>query len=234
MAVLDGGTPGGIRLSQANELQVAAGVGSAPGPAADDSSVTINLGVPPLCAIPSIPFYGVPYTQMHVLSNGRVQFSGAAGNTTFTPTVAQALTDQPMVGAWCDLNPAGVPAGTITVTTPAIDQVQVNYNAVVYFGTAITNTFSINFNGTTGVITIQNINGFGVGGLANMFLGISNGNLGSTDPGVTPFNVSGPNTTGNGTTDMIYNFGIQGPALGGGANNITFTPAGAGYTWTGS
>jgi len=230
--ILDGSHPDGFRLAQGFELHAIAGA-SVNGPATDDSSLTVNLGVAPLCGVPSIPFFGVNYTQMHVISNGRVMFSGATGNTTFTPTVAQALTDQPFVGAWCDLNPAGVPAGTITITTPAPDQVQVNYNAVVYFGTATPNTFSINFNATTGAITIQNINGFGAG-VANMFLGISQGNLGATDAGATPFAIGGPSVTGNGTTDMIYNFGVQGPALGGGANNITFTPSGAGYTWTGS
>lgn len=234
-AILDGSHPDGFRLAQAFELHAIAGTGSLPGPTGDDTTITVNLGAAPLCGVPSIPIFGVNYTQMHVISNGRVMFTGAAGNTTFTPTVAQALTDQPFVGAWCDLNPAGVPAGTITITTPAVDQVQVNYNAVVYFGTAITNTYSINFNATTGAITIQNISGFGVGGAANMFLGISKGNLGATDPGVTPFAIGGPATTGNGTTDMTYNFGIQGPGLGGGANNITFTPNGlGGYTWTGS
>jgi hypothetical protein len=232
MAVLDPSTPGGVRLSAATELHILQGSNSAPGPISDDSSVTVSLGVPPLCGPGSIPFFGVSYAQMHVISNGRVQFTGATGNTTFTPTVAQALTDLPFVGAWCDLNPGA--GGTITITTPAPDQVQVNYNAVPYFATSIPNTFSINFNATTGAITLQNLTGLGVG-TANLFLGISQGNTGATDPGVTPFNASGiPTTTGNGTTDMIYNFGIQGPGLAGGATNITFSPSGAGYTWTGS
>ena len=57
MAVIDPSTPGGVRLSQANELHVA-NVFSLPGPTADDSSVTINLGS--ICGWPSsIPFYGV-------------------------------------------------------------------------------------------------------------------------------------------------------------------------------
>ena len=203
---------------------------SLPGPAGDDSSVTINLG--PICGWPSsIPFYGVNYTQVHVVSNGRIMFTGAAGNTSFTPAVANGLTDQPFVGAWADLNPAA--GGSITITSPAADQLQVNYNAVPYFGTATPNTFTVNFNATTGVVTISSISTLGVVLLANMFLGITKGNLGATDAGATLFNVSGPNALGS-STDMIYNFGIAGPALGGGANTLTFTPSGTGYVWTGS
>jgi len=143
------------------------------------------------------------------------------------------LSDQPFVGAWCDLNQAS--GGSITVTSPAPDQLQVNYNAVPYFGTTIPNTFSVNFNTTTGVITLSGINTLGVGGTANMFLGITKGNLGATPgTGATPFNVSGPNALGS-STDMIYNYGLEGPALGGGANTLTFTPNGSGgYVWTGS
>ena len=97
----------------------------------------------------------------------------------------------------------------------------------------IPNTFTINFNATSGAVTISGISTLGVG-TANMFLGITKGNLGATDPGATLFNVSGPNALGS-STDMIYNLGIQGPPLGGGANTLTFTPNGSGgYVWTGS
>ena len=230
MAVIDPSTPGGVRLSQANELHVA-NVASLPGPAADDSSVTVNLAAQ--CGWPSsIPFYGVSYTQVHVVSNGRIMFTGATGDVNYVAAVANGLTDQPFVGAWCDLNPAA--GGTITITSPASDQLQVNYNAVPYFGTAIPNTFTVNFNATTGVVTISGIATMGVvTPVANMFLGITKGNLGATDPGATLFNVSGPNALGS-PTDMIYNFGAAAPALGGGANTLTFTPSGTGYTWTGS
>lgn len=232
MAVLDPSTPGGVRLSQANELIVSSTPppASLPGPTGDDSSVTINLGS--ICGWPaSIPFYGVNYTAVHVVSNGRIMFTGATGNVSFSPAVANGLTDQPFVGAWTDLNQSL--GGSITVTAPAADQLQVNYNAVPYYGTSIGNTFSVNFNATTGVVTLSGISTLGVGGTSNMFLGITNGNLGATDAGATLFNVSGPNALGS-ATDMIYNFGVQGPPLGGGANTLTFIPFGAGYTWTGS
>ena len=232
MAVIDPSTIGGVRLSQANELIVSSTPppASLPGPTTDDSSVTINLGS--ICGWPSsIPFYGVNYTQVHVVSNGRIMFTGAAGNTTFAPVIANGLTDQPFVGAWCDLNP-GV-GGNITITAPAADQLQVNYNAVPYYTNAAPNTFTVNFNATTGVVTIGSISTMGVG-TANMFLGITKGNLGATNAGATLFNVSGPNALGA-STDMIYNFGIEGPGLAGGANTLTFTPNGSGgYVSTGS
>jgi hypothetical protein len=91
--------------------------------------VTVSLSNPALCgAPPSIPFYGVPYTQLDVSSNGRVMFGSPTPNTAFTPSAAAALTGYPFVGPWCDLAPNA--GGTITISVPSPQLLRVDWVGV--------------------------------------------------------------------------------------------------------
>ena len=144
---------------------------------------------------------------------------------------------QPFVGAWADFNT--LVAGSISISSPAPNQVQVDYVGIGYessWAGLTTSTFSINFDSVTGVISLLNLSGIGTEPLAanaNMFLGISQG-TGATNPRGTPFALGGPNATAS-PTDMIYGFGHPSAALAGaGVTNIIFTPSGSGYTWRGT
>jgi hypothetical protein len=206
-----------FRLSQAASISVTTGGSSAPGPAGDDVSVSLNVTSPPLCA-PQLPFYGTSYTTLHVASNGRALFVGQDND--FTPTVAEALLDNPFAGAWTDLNP-GV-GGTVTVVSTGTG-IRIDYTAVPYFGSTVLNTFSIEFDASSAEVKLLGINGIGAGGA--MFLGISRGNTGATNAGAAMFaNLVG--FTAN-ATDMIYEFG-SGGTLAPGITNIRFIPNGSG------
>ncbi len=227
MIILDALSPDGFTLSQLNEIHVVNGVASAAGPTGDDTAVVINLPGS-LCAS-SIPFYGINYSSLGVITNGRVMFGTATPSTSFTPSAAAGMTDFPWVGVWCDLNQGA--GGSINVTSPAAGIVRVDWAAVPYFATAIPNTFGIQFDTTTGQVTID-----GLGGIAanagNQMIGVSPGNLGSTDPGSQTFAVGGPFTVQY-VTDMIYAFGQRG-TLTPGMTNLQFFPSGNGYIWFGN
>jgi hypothetical protein len=245
MVVVDPSHPDGVSLSQAAEVQLSAGVvGGIPGPIADNTALTIPLNTSsPLCA-PSISFFGVSFTQMHVISNGRVMF-GASADTDFSPTLAEALVDSPFCGFWTDLNPAA--AGTITVAASST-QVIVDYQGVPYFGSVGSgNSFSIAFDVPTGSVTlgINSIapNPAGLGGGDAQFLGLSRGNLGASNNGPAGFAI-GATGTPVASTDMLYDFwdGLAGTAPGGvnllssiqgGLTGILFAPSGDSYTWVG-
>jgi hypothetical protein len=232
MVVLDPSTPGGVRLSAAREIHAVVGA-QVRGPMHDDAFVKVRLGVPPFCGPASVPMFGVNYTEMYVGSNGRVMFGGPTGDPSPTPSVAAALSGQPFVGAWTNLAPQT--AGSIFVYPDANNHVRVVYHAVPYF--ALTqpltlNTFTIDFDPTTGVIQLM---GMAIGTTTTypMFLGISKG-AGATDPGPANFAIGGPNAPAT-PSDMIYKFGLGSPGLAPGVQTITFTPTGSGgYSWTGS
>lgn len=230
--ILDPANPDGFTLSQGATLEVATPQ-PVSGPTGDDSSLTINLTTPPLCGS-AITFYGTTYTQMHVISNGRIMFVN--GDTDFSPSVAEALTDNPFVGPWVDLSPNV--AGTISTAVTAPGVITTTWSNVPYYGNSgLTASFSISFDTSNDSITISGLNSFPVfpvtvGAENNMFLGLSAGNTGSTDVGQTTFSIGGPNPPPAGL-GMIYQFG-QGGTLAPGVNTITFTPSGGNYTWTGS
>lgn len=236
MVILDPGHADGVQLSALNQLHsVAPGTLAAPlpGPTADDSSVTVDTGG-------SLAFFGRCFTRLFVISNGRVMFTAA--DTDFSPTVAEALLDNPFVGPWTDMNPGIVGSGQISISSPAAGIIRADWNGVRYFNSTLatqTATFGIQLDGNNGVVTID-----GLGGITNpspllrdMFFGISKGNLGATNGGATTFGVGGPNDPA-GPHDMIYAFGQAG-TLTPGMNSITFTPTiltGGidSYSWTGN
>lgn len=230
MVIIAPGPLDGFALSAASELHVTQGATSIGGPTFDDSAIKVLLSNPAFCNPPStIPFYGVSYTDFDVISNGRVMFGAPTFNTSFTPTVATAMTNYPFVGSWCDLNP-GL-GGSIVIATTAPGVVEVQYNAINYFATTIPNTFKIILDGLTGIVSIDGLSGIAPHTF-NQFLGISPGILGpATDPGQTAFITGGPFTTTN-LTDMIYRFGTTG-SLVPGLSRLDFIPSGTGYGWVG-
>jgi hypothetical protein len=171
---------------------------------------------------------------MHVISNGRIMF-GSTGDTDYSPTVAEALADDPFAGLWIDVSPNV--GGAITVSTPAVDTVRVDYVNVPFYGNStLTNTFGIEINATTGIIQIDGIAGVQsfpvtVGTNPEGFLGVSRGNTGATNAGATAW-IGGFNAGPANGTDMVYNFTVtpntSGATLGNGYNTIQFIPNASG------
>lgn len=223
--VFDPSNLDGIALSQAGGLEATAG-GTAAGPVGDDSFVNLSLLGSPLCGSAPISFYGTSYTDINVVSNGRVMFG--AGDVDFSSSVAEALADNPFVGAWTDLNPAA--GGTISTSVLPTGEYSVDYNAVPYFGSANTATFSVIFDPATGLVTIDGLAGI-VPDTGNMFLGLSGGNIaGATDPGAADYSLTAGVSLN--ATDMIYEFGTVG-SLAPGISQILFIPNGLpNYDWT--
>jgi hypothetical protein len=232
----------GISISQPSSATGSTGSAVIPGPTSDDSSVTLNLnGTYPGCALAPVPFFGTMQSSVHVISNGRLMFGGVA-DIDYSPTVAEALLDQPFFGIWTDFN---FQAGSaVTINGTMASGLHVDYTNVIYWGTTITNTFSLHVDATTGVASIDGLTGVvpgpatAPGGtVLDQFVGISRGNDNfgtnvATDPGITAFSVSGPNP-GPAGFGMIYNFGQWG-TLTTGLNNLLFVPnAGGNYDWAG-
>lgn len=245
-------SPVGASLSQAIEYHSTNYVNGAPtvaGPTADNAGVTINLTAPEVCW-PTVTMYGTSYTQMQVISNGRVMFQ-AAVNTDYSPTIAEAqgTTIGPFVGFWTDLNPL-VSAGTITASQPAPGLIRVDYVNCGYAGEATTaNTFGIQFDTTTGIVQLDGLAGI-VANPQNVFsalydsqyLGMSRG-AGATDGGITTFAAGGAGTAVS-PTSMWYDWygalvGGQGRVnslVPGTLNAIVFTPSTTvvgNYDWAG-
>lgn len=236
VAMVDPSNPDGIALSQAATYEPAPPP-TVTGPTGDDSFVNVDLRNG-LCAVNDFTFYGTVYSTIDVNSNGRVTFGG--GDTDFSATVAEALGDNPQIGAWTDFNPGGAPVIGIS-TDPNTFEVVVDYGTPAaglnYFGGTTPNSFQVRLDVVTGVATLNGLQGL-TDNAGNMFLGISGGNVvGATDSGAATYNsVAGVTTN---STDMIYEFGTPGPngsmstsLIGGGINMIQFIPNGLGnYDW---
>lgn len=223
--VVDVTHPDGFVLSQCAQLSIIVG-GAQALTLTDDSSTLINLSGNTICTPSSVSFYGTSYTQVQVISNGRLMFG--APNTSFAPTVATAMTDAPSFGVWADYNP-GV-GGTVTASSNAGLGLTVAWAAVPYFGNALLNSFSLSID-ISGQVLFDGLTGISAG-TGNAWFGASKGNTGATDPGITAFAVGGPNAgpAGNG---MLYKYGIAG-ATTAGLNQLMLLPNGAGnFDWAG-
>ncbi len=223
--VVDPTNPDGFALSQAPQLDVTAS-GTQAITLTDDSAVAINLATNTICTPTSLTLYGTSYTQVQVISNGRLMFG--APNVSFTPSVAQALVDNPSFGIWTDFNPSA--GGTMSASAMGGLGLAISWNAVPYFGSAIPNTFTLSLD-AAGTVLFDTLNTLGVQ-TYNAWIGISRGNTGATDPGVTTYALGGPNAgpAGNG---MIYNFGPA-TTITAGITQLMFLPnAGGNYDWAG-
>jgi hypothetical protein len=228
MLVADPSNPDGVALTQASELHVTQGSVSIPGPTLDDSGVTVLFSNPAFCAAsPTFTFFGQSYTKMDVISNGRITFGSSSLNTSFTPSVAAAMTDFPFMGPWCDLNPAT--GGSITISNPYPGILRVDWGAVPYFATTIPNTFGIEIDGVNGTFQFDGLSTVGTTA-ANQFVGISPGNLGpAVNAGATTFVVGGPFQAAS-PTAMTYAFGPAG-SLTPGLTTLQFLPNASNYNW---
>jgi hypothetical protein len=216
----DPSNPEGLSISQGAELTVV-GQSLPPvpfaGPLADDSQVIVPVGC--------IHAFGRNFSNFSIQSNGRIMFGG--GNTYANPSVSQFQTDVPSFGAWSDLDPSA--GGLIYMSSPAPGVLSVNYLFVPNYLSTTQNSFSLQIDTNTGVLSIV-----GLGGIALEFLpqliGASPGTPGATDPGPVLFSPSTLGVTTN-ATDTIYNMGGQG-FLTLGISRIDFTPNGFNnYDW---
>ncbi len=238
--VVDPTHPDGVRLSAPARIEYTA---PAPlpmaigGPLSDDSFTTVSVGC--------VRFYGRTFTQIFPTSNGRVMLAGGDSNSG-PETAGEILFDNPFFGFWCDLDPAAVGSGLITVSSPTPDTFRVSYGGIPYFGesTAITNTFACEINSATGEVILDGILGIqphpaalpdaGDNGLVGVSAGVGN----VVDAGVTAFSLGGPNAP-LGPATAIYNHGLTNPSLAGaGVNTLRFIPIESGpnagnYTWIG-
>ena len=220
--VLDPASPAGLRLSAAAQLET---VGAQPlvFPAEDDASTFVDLSSSPVCIGGGIEFYGASYSGFFVSSNGRVSF-GSSGIGSF-PSPTQALAGPPFVGAWTDLQPNV--SGSITLTQPVAGLIQIEYLQVPYFGLPLsTATMSIVLDTTNGFVALVDLTGIQSAPVP-MFLGISAGNLGATDPGTTGFVPFSLPSAPPGSRPMIYDFGDAG-SVAPGVWAILFVPDGNG------
>lgn len=232
---LDVAAPGGARFTQASQLDVIQvnSPASIPGPTGDDDNVSIDLTQVPNCwatATGGVPFFGTYYEVIHVSSNGRVLFG--APDVAYSPSVSEALNDDPFVGFWTDLNPSA--GGNVTINRPAPTAVRVDWTNVPYFGTTTPVSFGIEICLLCGAVTVDGLNGIApnpssLPGGDSQFLGISPGFPVATDGGASLF--VGGGIPAN-PTDMIYDFydasvGVTGivPSLDGtGVVGVAFTP----------
>lgn len=231
LLVIDPARLDGMALSQATELVVDPAGVPVPGPIADDASVNVPVVSLPLCAAGPLPVYGTSYTAIDVNSNGRVTFGGA--DPDFSPTIAEAMSDQPAVGAWADFNPSV--GGQIQVSITSLGWVRIDYGIAVaplqYFGSGQAVTFAIELDPISGEIVLDGLSGISSEPNLMMWLGLSGGSpLRATNPGVAGFAplTSGVTTT---LTDMIFEFGPAG-SLAPGVDRVILRPNALGnYDW---
>jgi hypothetical protein len=245
--------PGGASLSQAVEyhnVMHVNGVATVAGPTLDDQGVTVSLTTPQVCW-PSVTMFGTVYTQMQIISNGRVMFQPTI-NTDFSPTVAEAQlsTVGPFVGYWTDFNPALAVGSSITASQPAPGLLRVDYVNVPYDSDPTPlNSFGIQFDTTTGQVQLDGLTGIATNPQTvltaasdSVYMGLSKG-AGATDGGLTTFS-SGGSGTAVSATAMWYDWygaiaGGQGKVnslMAGTLNAIVWTPSGTvapNYNWMG-
>jgi len=238
MANIDPSNPDGVALSSAVRFQANATASSATfgqTQLTDDGAILITSGAAttsPACLTPisTLPFYGTAYTQAWVASNGRVCFTAGTNTGDYIPVVASAQTQTPSFGFWCDLEPNNSPGCSMVFDWSVPNMLSVAYNNIRYWGQAGLNlTGSMMLDTATGAITLNGMNTFPVF-TDNMWLGISKGSLGATDPGATAFAVG---TTGSAAapSDMLYAYGPEGSLVPGVASIVFIPNAAGGYDW---
>ena len=190
--------------------------------ATDDGTQTVTLTAP-------VTFYGTSYTDIHVATNGRVSFVNPDGD--FSPSVTEAMTDDPFVGPWTDLLDPSSGGGYLFVSDDGAGNVSVVWDSMQHWNdntVFVDATVSFISSGEVVIGGMSNVGGFG----EEMFLGMSAGSsVTATDPGMVDY-TAGVGTTLNGT-DMIYRYtGTAAELAAPGISIITFTPnALMNYDW---
>jgi hypothetical protein len=249
MAIIAPANLDGFALSAPAQLQITNMIDETRTLTLTDDSTT-NVVLSSLCGAPAgINFYGTTYNNLWVNSNGRVMF-GAAGLTTLGATIPLALSNNPSVGFWTDLNPTPVGSGPITVSTVG-GVVTVTWNGTYYFGTTVPCNYSVVFDPANDDVSLVvnspfTANPAGLGGGDAQWFGISGGNaVTATDGGPVTFAPASGTLLMPLSTDMIYDFwagtvatapnginlvgSLQNPSLA----SVKFAWAGTGYTYEG-
>jgi len=141
----------------------------------DDTSVEVDLPF-------TFPYQGSSWTSVWVNSNGSLTFG--SGDSDFTESVAELLSDQPRIAPlWDDLSPNN--AGTVSVGFGA-SAVTVSYVGVPEFTTTGSNTFSVTLH-SDGTVDVD----YGAVSALDAIVGVTQGG-GAANPGETNLSAGGP------------------------------------------
>ena len=152
----------------------------------------------------SFDFNGTSYNSVFVNSNGNLTFG--SGDTDFTESVGEFLSDQPRIAPlWDDLSPNQ--AGQVTVTQDATS-LTVSFENVPQFLTGDSNNFDVTLN-ADGSIEIA----YGALGSVDAIVGVTPGG-GAADPGETDLSAGGP-FSATGTTYEQFTGGADAVDLAG-------------------
>ena len=155
----------------------------------DDDSVEVALGF-------TFPFQGQSYTSVFVNSNGNLTFG--SGDTDFSESVSELLSDQPRIAPlWDDLSPN---AGGLVIFQSGSGSARVSFVAVPEFLAATTNTFSVTL-ADDGSVDME----FGEVAALDGLTGVSEGG-GALDPGPTDLS-AGSSYPVAGTTYELFSAG---------------------------
>jgi len=111
----------------------------------DDDYAQVALPTP-------FTFYGVPYGEIYVGSNGFVSFGSGYTNYSNQPIPSTSAPNGAIYGLWDDLNPS---AGGVVYTLQTGDIFVVEYFQVPHYGSSSTETFEIILNFATQEIVVQ-------------------------------------------------------------------------------
>lgn len=164
----------------------------------DDSATALSLSTI------YFPFCGDEYTDLYVISNGRLTFDTSSTSYSFTPAGMYASGFPSIAGWWDDLNPG---SGGSVYWTEHDDAVSVYFIDVLEYGTTTSFlTFSYHLFGD-GTFVLEYDDMGSTGGIAGWACGDS-----SSDPGETDLTAAladlaaGQTAIGTGTEGAIYEY----------------------------
>jgi len=141
----------------------------------DDDSAMVGLGF-------SFPYQGADWTEVYVNSNGNLTFG--SGDTDFSESVSEFLSDQPRIAPlWDDLSPNN---GGQVIVEYGSGSATVSFIGVPEFFSTGSNTFSVTMY-DDGTYEID----FGLVSATDGLTGTTEGN-GAADPGPTDLSAGGP------------------------------------------
>jgi hypothetical protein len=166
-----------MEIGETNAIEIALG---------DDDTEEVALGF-------DFPFNGVNYASVWVNSNGNLTFG--SGDTDFSESVAELLSDQPRIAPlWDDLSPNN--GGSVSVELGP-GSAAVIFDAVPEFFSTGANTFMVTMR-ADGSYTIE----YGAISSADGLAGSTEGG-GAADPGEVDLSAGGPYPAA-GTTHEIF------------------------------
>ena len=153
----------------------------------------------------------------------------------FSPTVSEALTDDPFLGCWSDFDPSS--GGEIRIEATSPGRVDFLFDDVAPFAApaGTQSGFALAHESVAGTWTFSNLSLLTTN-LNDAFFGLSRGNLGATNQGAQTF--AGTTGTLGTASAMLYEFGQanQLSPVVAGTTELIFIPtqiAGqSGYGWS--